>query len=1042
MISLLTQSTYLENLSSSAKAYLIAQWAEENPIVIITSGERDSPLLDEVGYFNPVKTSDFCAWETLPSDEMRPSYDVMGRRIDFLKQASSLQVVTMSVHALLQKTLPSETIENHQVTLKKGEHSSFEKLPKLLEQWGYTRCTQVLDKGQYAYRGGIIDVFCPDQTKPYRIDFFGDDIDSIRTFDLGTQKSIDKIPQITISLADESLFIKEKTVSVLDYFKNPILYFDDIVGIEEKVVSLKKAHSNLFSSFTTLVQKHKMVLHSKDPLEKIGGQVLDRELVSVPLYDRSYDSTRYIPPFLSLEQLISIEGTFKDKLERLIELKSHLSTDSELNFVYQTEKEKKCAEPILLPLPFKVKYTKGYLSSSLFIPSKKIGYLSSSELSDIHLVHRDPLREGIHAPTSTFHELEKGDLVVHLHNGVGKYCGIEKQKDASGAVSEFMKLEYKNGGTLFVPLSQSHLVTRYIGGDSAPVMHELGTKKWQKAKLNAEKAIMGYAKELLEVQAARELKGGFTYPIDSEEMQLFEAEFPYRETEDQLKAIEACKKDMCSSKAMDRLVCGDVGYGKTEVALRMAAKAALDGSKQVALLAPTTILALQHYETFKERLTHFPINLGILTGLQTPKQNKETLAKLNNGEIDIVVGTHKLVSKSVTFKDLGLLIIDEEQKFGVKVKENLKQKKEGVDSLTLSATPIPRTLYLSLVQAKDMSVIATPPHDRLPVKTLIVKREEKMIQEAIQRELLRDGQVYFIHNRVESIYRIASELQKLAPQAKLGITHGQMDPKELQEIFHAFKQGEIDILVSTTLLENGIDVPNANTIFIDRAHHFGLSDLYQLRGRVGRWNKAAYSYFLVPSKGNLSEDAKKRLQALVEASVMGGGLKVAMRDLEIRGGGDILGTLQSGHVSSIGFNLYCKLLNKTIHALQKSAPPSFIETRIETKIPAQIPSSYIPESALRLELYYRLGNCLSEADVDEIADELTDRFGRFPSEVEWLLVLTKIKILASSKHFTSLHIEDHKLLIVCDGKKQQFRLPPLNTPKDLLHFFQNFPLMQ
>ncbi|MFQ5729492.1 MAG: transcription-repair coupling factor, partial [Waddliaceae bacterium] len=552
---------------------------------------------------------------------------------------------------------------------------------------------------------------------------------------------------------------------------------------------------------------------------------------------------------------------------------------------------------------------------------------------------------------------------------------------------------------------------------------------------NTERAIMGYASDLLQLYAKRELKGGFAYSEDSPDLLAFDEEFPFVETEDQLNAIADIKKDMMCPKAMDRLVCGDVGYGKTEVAMRAAFKAILDGEKQVAMLVPTTVLAMQHYDNFIDRMRNFPINVAVLSRFRTAKQARDTLEKIANGTVDIVIGTHRLISKDVHFKNLGLIIIDEEQRFGVRAKEHLKKIKTGVDCLTLSATPIPRTLYLSLIGARDLSVINTPPQDRLPIKTIIAAPHDELIKNAILRELSRNGQIYVIHNRIETIYGVADRIKKLLPQARVAVGHGQMHTSEIDEIFHSFKNGHIDILVATTIVENGIDIPNANTILIDRSDHFGLADLYQLRGRVGRWNRRAYAYFLVSKQRYLPEATRKRLNALAEASGYGGGMKLAMRDLEIRGAGETLGTKQSGHVSAIGFHLYCKLLRKTIKALEGKMPSILTETKIDFPVDARLPEDYVNETSLRMEIYQRLGEAASWDDVNAIWEELQDRFGPIPEPVRWLYHVTRIKVYASLHGYTLLKL--NKVSLTTEqrkGKKtitRQLLIGKIRSPQDL-----------
>lgn len=587
------------------------------------------------------------------------------------------------------------------------------------------------------------------------------------------------------------------------------------------------------------------------------------------------------------------------------------------------------------------------------------------------------------------------------------------------------------GGSSFVPLSQAYLVSRYIGSkEEPPALSHLGSKRWQTTRMNAQAQIVGYANELLQLYAERAVQGGFRYPPDSEITTQFERDFPYTETQDQALAIQAVKEDLISDKPMDRLICGDVGYGKTEIAMRAAFKAVADGKKQVAVLVPTTVLAMQHFETFSQRMSGFPIHIAAASRFHTPKELKETLQKVTFGQIDILIGTHRLLSKDVRFKDLGLIIIDEEQRFGVKAKEHLKKFKANVDCLTLSATPIPRTLYMSLVHARDMSTINTPPQDRLPIKTIIAETNFDLIQNALMRELARSGQAFYIHNRVETIFGRAEQIQKLVPSARIGIVHGQMDPDAVDAIFHRFKQGELDLLFATTIIENGVDIPNANTILIDRADTYGLADLYQLRGRVGRWNRTAYAYFLIPKNIRLPEPARKRLNALVEAGGYGGGMKIAMRDLEIRGAGDILGIQQSGQVSAIGFHLYCKMLKRAIDALKKQVPVSFNETKMEFGFDARLPENYINEVSLRMELYYRLGEASTFSEIDALLAEMTDRFGTPPDPVIWLYHLTRIRAFAAANHFSLLKF-NHLSLIAEQQMGKQVNRQTLLLPKKM-----------
>ncbi len=624
-------------------------------------------------------------------------------------------------------------------------------------------------------------------------------------------------------------------------------------------------------------------------------------------------------------------------------------------------------------------------------------------------------------------------MVVHYHNGIGRYLGMEKKINNNGIETEFFIIEYAENGKLFVPINQAHLISKYIGADDElPKMHVLGGNRWKKTREHAENAIAGYAVDLLELYAKRQIKEGFGCQPDSPDMLAFEEDFPYVETEDQIDAIKKVKEDLISPKPMDRLVCGDVGYGKTEVAMRAAFKTSVDGQKQVAVLVPTTVLAMQHYENFVDRFANFPLRIGVLSRFRSAKETHETLKGIEEGSVDIVIGTHRIISEDVKFKNLGLVIIDEEQRFGVKAKEHLKKIKVDVDCLTLSATPIPRTLYLSLIGARDMSTINTPPQDRLPITTIIAEPHDQLLRNAIVRELTRDGQVYIIHNRVESIFLFAAKIQKLVPHAKIVVGHGQMASDEIDSVFHAFKKGEVDILIATTIIENGIDIPNANTILIDRADRFGMADLYQLRGRVGRWNRRAYAYFLVPNARQVPEIVRKRLEALALSSGYGGGMKVAMRDLELRGAGNILGTEQSGHVSSIGFHLYCKLLKRTMRTLQGQIPKMVTDTRVEFACDARLPGEYISEPSLRMEIYQRFGEAITLEEIDAIWAEILDRFGPAPEQALWLYHLTRVRAMASQKGYTQIKLDQFVLILEQqqpNKKEPLIKKIPMTRPK-------------
>ncbi len=1002
-----SSSLLFEGLWDTPKAVILASLFQKKrkSIVVITEGERKDRLFEDLLYFAPDHLIDFPAWEVLISEEVKPNPDIMGERLATLLKLSHSKeplIILTPISSLLQKVATPEAVQKTFMELKVGEEIPFELLVDELKTLGYTKAKLIEDKGQYAVRGGIIDLYPVSSLTPYRIEFFGDQIEEIRSFDPMSQKSHAQLKKITLGHADEYALVRhsKKLTSLLDYVQEATLVFDELTAIEDRYVAMKQmiqTTSPYFIDFYELVkQDHQKIYFSEEPIEKLSEKIVKKgDTVTFEFFDTSLSSTRMVSPFLPLDTYYET-----DEIENGISLHE---LETETYFLSSSDKEEEQIKSKLTKLPAKSTFLKGYLSSGFALPKQNLAVVPYTEFTHRLKVRRKKWRTSYHTPVSEFHAIEEGDLVVHFHNGIGRYLGIEKKKNHLGQMTEFLIIEYAGSSKLYVPAAQSHLVSRYIGAkEEVPELHKLGANNWQRQKLKAQQAIIGYAKDLIELQAKRELEGGFVYPPDSEDMIMFESAFEYTETEDQLAAIADIKHDMTSNKPLDRLVCGDVGYGKTEVAMRAAFKAIVDGNKQVAVLVPTTVLAMQHYESFKARMELFGVSVGIASRFQTAKEVKTTLEKLSQGKVDLLVGTHRLLSEDVIFKNLGLVIIDEEQRFGVRSKEKLKKLKANVDCLTLTATPIPRTLYFSLIGARPMSVISSPPHDRLPIKTIIAEKDNDVIKNALLREVTRGGQAFFIHNRVETIYKVARELEELAPAAKVAVVHGQMESELIDDIFHSFKRGETKILVATTIIENGIDIPNANTILIDNADHFGISDLYQMRGRVGRWNKSAYAYFLIPKNKSLPEHSRKRLNALIEASGFGGGIKLAMRDLEIRGAGDILGVQQSGHISTIGFHLYCKLLKRAVDAMKKKQKTSFIETRLEFPFDARLSEAYINDETLRLETYHRLGDASSFDEIDDIFAELKDRFGKPPESAIWLRHMSRMRIFCSGLGITSV----------------------------------------
>lgn len=1059
----------IEELWNAPKALIaaIAQHATNKHLLILTGASQEEVrLFHDFSLFTDRPVVDFPSWETLPSENIPPSPDIVGERYQVLRKlmiSSEPHIILTSLQACLQKLISPSVFQQLFLSLKPGKSPSFEHLIQQLITMGYQRRPVASDKGEFAVRGGIIDVFPVSSPDPFRLEFWGDDLESLRIYDPIGQKSIRTVEEVEIPPGVELEFFNQQSPqgSIFDYLgPQTLVIFDDLLALEDRyasLISLGGKNKAFFSIEELLDQLEPMqkIFWSSKPMEELSEVHVHKEKgtssfysqqtafhhISFQMFNRDWTVKRWRHPFNTITGYLFAPEEGEPSGEEIMMRLSHLANRScELHFLCVNESEESNLNRRILDssikLPKHTHFHLGYLSSGLVIQDIDYILFPLTEITHRYKIRRQKLRSTYHTSPAETYDLLSGDMVVHLNNGIGRYLGMENRPNHLGIPSEFLTIEYADNAKLYVPLNQANLITKYIGSnEEKPKLHSLGSQRWKKTREQTERAILGYAADLLQNYAQRALAQGFVYPSDSSDMNSFEEEFPFVETEDQLLAISNIKQDMMSPKAMDRLICGDVGYGKTEVAMRAAFKAVIDGRKQVAVLVPTTVLAMQHYENFVERMSNFPIQVGVLSRFRTAKQIQETLEGLSKGTVDIVIGTHRIISDDVKFNNLGLVIIDEEQRFGVKAKEHLKKIKVGVDCLTLSATPIPRTLYMSLIGARDMSVINTPPQDRLPIKTIIAEPADQVIQSALLRELSRDGQAFIIHNRVESIYSVANRVKKLLPQARVIVAHGQMHNDDIDLAFHAFKNGNADILIATTIVENGIDIPNANTILIDRADQFGLATLYQLRGRVGRWNRRAYAYFLVPNLRSLPEISRKRLQALAEASGYGGGMEVAKRDLEIRGAGDILGTEQSGHVSSIGFHLYCKLLKRTIQTLQGKIPSIIIDAKIEFPIDARLPESYVNEVSLRMEIYQRLGEALSLEEVDQIWDEVQDRFGPPPESAQWLYHYTRLRVFSSQHGYTLLKQEKLSLTIERrkgkDSTVRKILAPKYKTPQEM-----------
>lgn len=884
---------------------------------------------------------------------------------------------------------------------------------------GYERVTQVATRGQFAIRGGIVDVFSWQESLPVRIELDDNLVASIRRFDPDTQISIDESNACEILAGKLDL----KLAPLRSYLRREDLIID-LAGGEES--AHLRISSEAGDGTTTFFPQPFGDFDAGDlVLDAVRGDRLFRQMAE----------------WRDADWLVALAAGSAGEIERFHELsQDHHFDVSGIQF---------------LQIP---------IARGFVFPSARLAVLSEAELfgrsSSLRQRRRSHRRERMLAGRAAidFTEFEPGDYVVHLDHGIGRFAGLQAMPD-DGA--EALLLEYAGDARLYVPLDQAWQVARYVGvGKTHPELSELGDGRWARTREKAQQSIFDYASRMLHIQAERDMSPGFAFSPDTHWQREFEDAFAFEETPDQIRAIAETKRDMEAERPMDRLICGDVGFGKTEVAIRAIFKAIM-GGKQSALLAPTTVLAQQHYQTLRERMSEYPVAIELLSRFRTVAEQKRVLAGLADGSVDVVVGTHRLVSPDVRFKDVGLLVVDEEQRFGVKHKELLKERFRQVDVLTLSATPIPRTLYLSLMGARDMSLIETPPPNRQPVETIVSAYDERIFRDAIQRELVRGGQIYFLHNRVQTIERIAQRIRELCPDARVAIGHGQMDEHELESVMRAFVAGDADVLVSTTIIESGLDIPNANTIVIDRADLFGLADLYQLRGRVGRSQTKAYAFLMLPR--DLMGAARRRVSAIRQYSELGSGFKVAMRDLEIRGAGNLLGTAQSGHIVAVGFDLYCKLLRQSVETLsgaprRRRAPAGlridFLSTEESrwSRSPndfagAFLPAAYIPDTHTRIACYRRLAEAEDLEAIDQLRKEWRDRFGPLPAQAENALVAASIRVEAARRKITMVEVRDRRLMLTQrrellqkDGRFPRLTgLDPDSSLREVLSILETIP---
>ena len=931
--------------------------------------------------------------------------DVAAERLDALyrlTQPHETPQIAIVTAADLKQATPDFTAETRAAyTLHEGKSNiPLQQLIDELTAHGFERCEQVTARNQWSLRGGILDVFPLQTAWPLRIEYFDDEVESIRAFDVDSQLSFRKLKQAEL-LLDEP----PQTRKLEDWIKS-----------EDCVISLPGC------GVAGDVLVYETLPDIADVAPEIAPWSTQDQLAFYPTPLGSFDTGDFVMQEARRQFVHSILQRWRKEKWRIV-----------MFFPHEGEKkrfEEICGQDTAWDA---VQARNGDLPFGFTVPSARLAILSAAEIFGRHTSPRHRRIQSREnrmrmAQTQTPpRDIEPGDLVIHATHGLGQFIGIVRHEESG---EEELHIRYAGGVLLRLPLRQAHLVSKYVGlGSKTPELNRLGDARWKRACQAAQKAVADYAAQLLEVQAERESNNGYAHPPDSAWMWQFESSFPYRETPDQLLAIQQTKADMESPRPMDRLICGDVGFGKTEVAIRAAFKC-VTGGKQAAILAPTTVLADQHYRTFRERMSEYPVRIELLSRFTPARKVTQILAGLRSGEVDIVIGTHRLLSKDVEFCRLGLAVIDEEQRFGVHHKEQFKRAFRMVDMLTLSATPIPRTLYVALMGARDMSTINTAPQNRLPVHTTVCPFNEELIAKAIEQELKRKGQVFFLHNRVQSIHRMEDMLHRLVPQARIVTGHGQMDKTDLERIMREFVEGRADILLATTIIESGIDIPNANTIIIDRADRFGLADLYQLRGRVGRSNQRAYAYLLLPEEALCTGDARRRVSAIKQFTALGSGFKIAMRDLEIRGAGNLLGTQQSGHIAAIGFELYCQLLRQSVDRLRgvqtadlrvnAQVKADFLcisEASMATRadagslIGAFIPSTYVQDTKLKMECYTRLAQATSNETVDDLHKQWVDRFGQTPTEVDQLMLMQKIKIIASQRNISMVEISGQKLML-------------------------------
>ena len=1007
----------------SQKIHLLCELTEDIPLrLIVTYNEsRAREILQDVRCFHE-NASYYPA-----KDVLFYQADVQGNllakeRMAILKMVleEGAGTVVTTIDACMDRIASPKAVADRMLVIRPGDVLDLEKIRDRLTALGYERLPQVESSGEFAIRGDILDVYPLTEENPIRIELWDQEVDRIRSFDCDSQRSMESLDEVHIYAANDSPVTSDgkyiAMVSLLDYFdRNTAIILDEPNRCNEKALAVaKEFQDSMVLRLEKGYQSEEEMPELLEPADVFSKMNRGRLVMFSGIEQRIYE-IREIKRFNIVGKTVhSYEGHFDQLIADLITWKKEKYRvvllagsrtraerlagnirDYDLPAFFSEEPRRKLAPGTIL-------VTTGNVHKSFEYPQIRFLVISEGDLFGRERKKKKKRSQTAGERIQHFTDLNVGDYVVHENHGLGVYHGIEKI-DTDGVTRDYIKISYSDGGNLYVPVTQMDLVQKYASADTdqPPKLNRLSGPEWTKTRSRVNKAVKDIAEDLVKLYAARQDAKGFVYGPDTVWQKEFEEQFPYEETEDQLRAIEAVKADMESGKIMDRLVCGDVGYGKTEIALRAAFKAVQDG-KQVAYLAPTTILAQQHYNTFVQRMKDFPVNVELLCRFRTTAQQKETVKRLQRGTADIVIGTHRILSKDVQFKDLGLLIIDEEQRFGVTHKEKIKQLRENVNVISMTATPIPRTLHMSMIGIRDMSILEEPPMDRQPIQTYVMEYNDELVREAIQREIDRDGQVFYVYNQVRNIAEIAAHISSMVPDANVVYAHGQMKERELERIMLDFMNGEIDVLVSTTIIETGLDISNTNTIIIHDADRYGLSQLYQLRGRVGRSNRAAYAFLMYRRNRMLKEVAEKRLSAIREYTELGSGIKIAMRDLELRGAGNLLGAEQHGHMQTVGYDMYCKLLGAAVQEAKGEKKNTEFDTTIDLQLDAYIPSGYIRNEAQKMDVYKRIAGIVTESDYEEMLDELIDRFGEPPKSVQNLLKVARMKAMAHEAYVVEL----------------------------------------